>query len=259
MAMRGRSSERRLRRPTNQPGEVPPHVPPAPQSIRRVKPAAVTPAMLRVLQRTAGNAACSALLAVQRQWTAEALISIYKKSGTQKQSDLDLVIGTLVQDGYEVRSFKTAFDTWLYEEDKREEEVEVPTLRGNTDRDEKVIRVNEGLTPDEAASTLFHEVHHVRAKRREPGADLTTEEKESFRKKQHLKEEMKVRQQTEQYRIRQGLPPVKPSYRTRTGEINYAAIRKSVLASKHYNPRGRVRVDRRYEGEKKIEGFSVGK
>ena len=109
-------------------------------------------------------------------------------------------------------------------------------------KDKKEIRLSSGMSNEEAAQTLFHEMGHMsrpQAKTRDEG----------------LKEEIDVRVETEEFAIRQGMPPTRPGYRTADGKVDRAVIEKEIMGSQHYNPTGRRRVSRRYEGEKETTGW----
>ncbi|MDB5064476.1 MAG: hypothetical protein JWM18_910 [Chloroflexi bacterium] len=169
---------------------------------------------------------------VQRAWTADQLMKLFGSD------DNTVVVATLLGNGYQVKSFEKAFDTWKYDADGREEEVELRGLSGNTNTTAKVIRIREDLPPQEAAGTLFHETGHVRSK-----------------VKDYLKQEIAVRVEEELFLIRRGWPPAKPSWRKKDGTVDEDAIRKDIEGSVHYNPMGRTRTGRRYEGEKDITGW----
>jgi hypothetical protein len=77
-------------------------------------------------------------------------------------------------------------------------------LRGNTRKDLKEIRLSSAMTNQEAATTLFHEMRHIAR----PQVKTRDES---------LKEEIDVRVETEEFAIRQGMPPTRPGYRTADG------------------------------------------
>jgi len=149
------------------------------------------------------------------------------------------IVETILDKGITVIRFETAFDTWEYD-DGRVEEDELKGLRGNTDPDTNEIRIRRSLSNEEAATTLFHEVSHT-----------TSPEPE------YLEQEIQVRVTTEEFRIRHGLPPSKPGYRRADGTVDEAFIRKEMEGSPHYNPTGRTRIARRYEGEEEIKGWHL--
>jgi hypothetical protein len=167
-------------------------------------------------------------------WTVESLIKVFTSQGDED------VIKAIVDNGYTVISFETAYDTWRYP-DGKEVEIEVTGLRGNTERDKKEIRILEALTTQQAATALYHEVGHVVRP-----AD-----------QDYLEQEIEVRIATEEFLIKHGWPPFEPEYRNDDGTVNKDAIRKDITGSSHYNPIDRKRIKRRYEGEKKTSGWKV--
>jgi len=169
------------------------------------------------------------------KWTAEGVMKIVFRHGDAR------VIDFLIREGFAVLSFAKAFDKWEYP-DGRTEETLIPGLLGNTCSvvrlgcpRPKEIRLNEALRDAEASATLAHEVAHAEKKASEEDA----------------------RVEGEKFRIRHGMGPQEPDYRKPDGTINEAAIRKEVTASPHYNPVGRRRIGRRYEGEKEIKGWHL--
>lgn len=172
-------------------------------------------------------------LDVDAMWTAEGLMKIFFSKGDQH------VVETIIREGYTIIRFETAYDTWKYD-DGREVEVEITGLRGNTNRQKKEIRIRAGLTNQEAATALFHEVGHV-----------------TSNVKDYLEQEIAVRIETEKFLIKHGWPPFEPNYRNPDGTVNEQAIRDDIMGSSHYNPIGRHRIRRRYEGEKKVEGWRL--
>lgn len=169
------------------------------------------------------------------QWSAEGVMKIVFRHGDAK------TIEFLIREGYKILSFVSAFDKWEYP-DGRTEETEIPGLLGNTcskinfmcARD-KEIRLNVAMQNDKASATLVHEAAHAETGASEPDARVVGE----------------------QFRIRHGMGPQEPEYRKPDGTIDEAAIRKEVKASAHYNPVGRKRVGRRYEGEKEVKGWHL--
>jgi hypothetical protein len=162
---------------------------------------------------------------LHHRWQPEDVVRILAQSGDQN------VITEVFNHGFSILSFNNAFDKWR-NDDGTEEEVPIPTLRGNTNRDEKKIRLRDSLTNQQATQTLFHESHH-----------LTSSVHNG------LEQEIQVRIETERFLIRRGWPPAKPSYRNPDGTINEAAIRADIMGSPHYNPTGRTRIGRRYTGD----------
>ncbi|MDX2152673.1 MAG: DUF4157 domain-containing protein [Bryobacteraceae bacterium] len=161
-------------------------------------------------------------------WTPEAVVSIIARTNPE-------VIRELMDSGWTVIRFDTAFDTWKYD-DGREEEVELTGLLGNTRRDKKEIRLRSELSNKEAASTLVHESTHARM----PLPD-------------YLEDEIQARVVTEKFHIAQGWDESGPGFRNADGTVNEAEIRRKITGSSHYNPVGRKRIGRRYVGEKKVK------
>jgi len=162
-------------------------------------------------------------------WKAEAVAAILAKTNPE-------VIQFIVDEGWTIVRFEKAYDKWEHA-DGSVTENEIPGLRGNTRRDQKKIRLRTDLTNREAASTLFHEAQHARSS--ESG----------------LEDEINARIATEEFHIRQGWPESVPGYRNPDGTVNQEKIRKSVTGSQHYNPTGKKRIGRRYEGEKVVGGW----
>jgi hypothetical protein len=168
-------------------------------------------------------------------WTVDGILKIVFRHGDVK------VIDFLIREGYKVLSFTKAFDKWEYP-DGTIKEVLISGLLGNTCRivnplcpRDKEIRLNAALTNAEASATLVHEAAHAEVQASEVDA----------------------RVEGEKFRIRHGMPPAEPGYRKPDGTINEPAIRSEVAASPHYNPVGRTRVGRRYEGEKETKGWHL--
>jgi len=150
------------------------------------------------------------------------------------------VIKAICDGKIKVISFDAAYDKWKYDDGQvKDEKI---GLRGNTRKDLKEIRLSSAMTNQEAATTLFHEMRHIAR----PQVKTRDES---------LKEEIDVRVETEEFAIRQGMPPTRPGYRTADGKADRAVIEKEILGSTHYNPKGRTRVGRRYEGEKETTGW----
>jgi len=178
-------------------------------------------------------------------WTAAGVIEILRRHGDQH------VIESLIKEGYKVLRFTAAFDKWRYD-DGRVKEEEIKGLRGNTCRvvqppgcpRPKEIRLRKSLSNEAAATTLFHEVGHVTG-----GASRTREEA--------LEQEINVRIATEEFRLRHGMPESQPGYRKPDGTVNKEFIRNQIMASPHYNPTGRTRIGRRYEGEEEVTGWHL--
>ncbi len=174
-----------------------------------------------------------AIASLATEWTAEGVMEILNRQG-----DTDTV-RTIVDRGLRILKFDRAFDTWQYD-DGRVEEVEIPGLLGNTAVPE--IRIRSNLTNERAATTIYHEAHHV--------TSAVTD---------YLEQEISVRVETEAFAIRHGLPETGRGYRTPEGTPNEPAIRTSVETSSHYNPKGRTRIGRRYEPvpQPKVTGWHV--
>jgi hypothetical protein len=170
-------------------------------------------------------------------WTAESVMKVLFAKGDEA------VVRTIIDKGYSILSFETAFDTYRYP-DGKEVEVELEGLKGNTEPDRKEIRIRETLSTQDAATALFHEVGH--AARPKPK-----------NRKEGLEQEIEVRIVTEEFLIRQGWPPFEPEYRNADGTVNKEAIRKDIMGSSHYNPKDRKFVRRRYVGEKPVKGWKV--
>ncbi|MEP7012876.1 MAG: DUF4157 domain-containing protein [Acidobacteriota bacterium] len=168
-------------------------------------------------------------------WSVEGILKNVFRHGDVK------VIDFLIRESYKILSFTGAFDKWEYP-DGRIEETLIPGLWGNTCRvvrplcpRAREIRLNVAMTNAEASATLVHEVAHAEVNASEVDA----------------------RVEGEKYRIRHGMAPAEPDYRKPDGSIDEPAIRKEVTASPHYNPVGRTRVGRRYEGEKEVRGWHL--
>lgn len=143
---------------------------------------------------------------------------------------------------WKVISFDTAFDKWRDDKTGTETENELKGLQGNTVRGAKEIRLRKSLSDRKAASVLFHEGFH----------GLNPPKKNT--RIASLQNEVQARVATEKLHIRQGWPESVPGYRTKKNRVDVAFIEKQILNSKHYNPKGRTRIDRRYVGEVTIGG-----
>lgn len=174
-----------------------------------------------------------AIAAMGGKWTVDEVMKILNRHGDEH------IVKTIIDQGYTIIRFETAFDKWRYADGSIKEE-ELKGLRGNTLRGAKEIRIRDSLSTETAASTLYHEVSHVESK--EPD---------------YLKQEIDVRVETEEFKIRHGLPPTKPQYRNPDGTVNRAFIKKEIESSPHYNPVGRTRIGRRYVNEKKVSGWKM--
>jgi hypothetical protein len=178
-------------------------------------------------------------------WTARRVRAILQHEGR------DAILDELAANGWGVWSFTTAFDTWQYPDGHTKEE-EVQGLRGNTDRDAKLIRISEHLDDESAATTLIHESFHFLATPEMNPHPAATHE-------QFLQEEVDARVSAEEYRIKRGLPPTKPGYRKPDGTVDVAFIHTEVFASPHYNPTTRHRVgQRRWVGDHRVPGMPPG-
>ena len=169
-------------------------------------------------------------------WTAESLMQIFYSKGDEH------VVKTIIDQGIPVYSFESAFDTWLMPDGSKTEE-EVWTLQGSQDPKTNEIYLPEGLTTEQAATALFHEVAHAQRPK-------TQDQQE---------QEIEVRIATEEFNIKHGFPPFEKEYRNSDGTINKDAIRRDVTSSGHYNRRGPTRkwLSRRYVGKKKISGWKL--
>jgi hypothetical protein len=146
----------------------------------------------------------------------------------------------IARDGLQIVFFRTGFDTWRYP-DGRIEEVAITGLRGNLNKDTRTIRLNEALTVQIMAETLYHELQHW-VHHQDPAGP------------RGLESEIQARIATEQLAIERGRPPTGPGYRTTDGRVDEAAIRAQMASSSHYSPTGRKRIARRYEGETPVPG-----
>lgn len=146
--------------------------------------------------------------------------------------------------GYKIFRFKTAFDKWRYNADGHTEEAEATEVGGNTDYDEKKVRIRESLSNEVAASTIAHEGKHATL-----GKPRSQQER--------LEGEVKAREDEEGFRYRHGQSANVSSARTSKGGTDTAALRQFVTGSDHYNPTNRRHVARRYDGESPAEGWDL--
>ena len=180
-------------------------------------------------------APASAPVAIGIALTFQRVIDIMCTNATMRDA-----FAMIDRDGISIVGFRTGFDTWTYD-DGRVEEVPIPGLRGNTDIAGRTIRLNERLSAEDMAMTLFHELQHW-AHRQDPAGP------------RGLESEIQARIATEQLAIDRGMPPTRPGYRTADGHVDEAAIRRDMKSSSHYSPTGRRRTGRRYEGEVRVPG-----
>lgn len=144
--------------------------------------------------------------------------------------------------GYKIFRFKTVFDTWKNKSDGQSEEKEDESVLGNTDWDDKKVRIRESLSDEVAASTIAHEGKHA----------VLGKPKS---KKEKLDGEIAAREDEESFRYRHGQAVNTPSARTAQGTPDTAAIRKFVTGSEHYNSSTKQFVKREYAGEAPTEGW----
>ena len=139
--------------------------------------------------------------------------------------------------GLTVVSFEKATDIWRYI-NSGELEYKDLSLNLNGNRSGKIIRLNARLNDEQAAKTLFHEIQHT-----EP----------ELKSLDYLENEIEVRIRSEQFAIDMGIPATMPKHRKRQGNRvvpNREAIEQYVLGSSYYNPKGKRRIKRTYEGQK---------
>ena len=147
--------------------------------------------------------------------------------------------------GLVVISFSKATDVWKYDSGKIVYEDITARLHGNSSKNK--IRINVNLNDTQAAKTLFHEIQHT-----DPILDSLG----------YLEEEVAVRIRTEQFAIDKKLPTTGKNYRKKQGKNyvpNEIAIRESVYNSSHYNPKGRRRIDRTYDGQIRYSNWKCPK
>ena len=156
------------------------------------------------------------------------------------------ILKQVLDAGFAIFRFETAYDKWKYHSDGHEEEEELTGLQGNTDRDvaPKRIRLRNSLTNENAARTLFHESDHALAP--EPTTDA-----------EYLEGEVHARIKGEEFGDRHGMPEYQPGYRGAKGKPNASFIRGEIAGSDHYNPTTRDRIGRRYEGETITAGWDT--
>jgi hypothetical protein len=172
---------------------------------------------------------------VIRRWTRQGVLN--ELCGNFGQ----IAINAIRLQRIRIRSFTNAFDRWRFP-DGTERENSLPGLRGNTRIDRRTIRLRQSLSDRSAASTLFHEMQHwFHSRRTTPITGLESE--------------IRARISTERYHIMRGWPESVPGYRRPNGTVDEAFIRNEVMGSSHYNPQGRVRVGRRYVGERAVRGW----
>jgi Domain of unknown function (DUF4157) len=152
-----------------------------------------------------------------------------------RNSEMQRAFEMIARDGIRIVTFETAFDTWKYDTGQIREE-EVTGLRGNTDHPGGTIRLNQALSAEDMAETLYHELQHW-SHRQDPTGP------------RGLESEIQARIATERLAIERGRPPTRPGYRTADGRVDEAAIRRDITGSQHYNPTNREWVSRRYVGE----------
>lgn len=174
-----------------------------------------------------------AMAAMGGKWSVKGVMEILHRHGDEH------VLKTVIDQGYSIIRFETAFDKWRYD-DGTIKENEIKGLRGNILRGVKEIRIRDSLSNETAASTFYHEASHAQSK--EPD---------------RIKQEIDVRVETEEFKIRHGLPPTRAGYRNPDGTVNRAFIKNEIEKSPHYKPVGRKRIGRRYVNEKKISGWKM--
>ncbi|WP_417799654.1 eCIS core domain-containing protein [Tenacibaculum sp.] len=153
------------------------------------------------------------------------------------------VIQMLKDKGYTIKIFTSAYDFWKdIKTGKITKSNLSKRLRGNTEKHTNTIRLNANLSIEDAAMTLYHELHHAYSKETD-----------------YLKQEIEVRILTEQFAIDNNLPETGKNYRTKSNEVNKKYIENQIMSSSHYNPKGRVRVKRTYGGEKIVGPWIVPK
>jgi hypothetical protein len=172
-------------------------------------------------------------ISLGEEWTVAGVKQILSRHGDQR------VLKVITDQNYKIFRFTTAFEKWRYD-DGHEEEEEMTGLKGITLPPDKKIGIRKVLNNQQASSTLFHELNHVIS----PVAE-------------DLEQEVQVRVETEKFRIRHGMPPVKPQYRKPDGTIDEAFIRGEITGSQEYNPTGRQRVSIRFVGEEEVTGWAV--
>lgn len=162
------------------------------------------------------------------------LMNVFYKVGRED------VIKIIIDHGYTIKTFEKAFDKWEHPDGSETVTDLSKRLNGNTQKSSKTIRLNKGLPVQNAAMTLFHELMHV----------VSTET-------DYLEQEIEVRIKSEQFAIDSGFPPTRSNYRKKDGTVDKDEIRKEIMGSSHYNPSGKKRIDRWYEGEKTIGPWAL--
>ena len=180
------------------------------------------------------------LLAGYLPWSPNTMVTFLSNRGDQT------VIEDLLNVGYRIVSFRTAYFNWRYN-NGTETEDEATGLYGATcvtglemgcSRGAEIL-IRSGLLTNEAASTLFHERGHV----------ISTEPA-------YLEQEIQVRIDEEEFRIRHNMPSGGQGYRNPDGTVNEAAIRQSVMTSSVYNPTNRTMIGMWYEGRRRTGGWA---
>jgi len=174
-------------------------------------------------------------------WNPNTMVTFLASSGDQN------VIQSLLNAGFSIIRFSTAFFTWRDNASGAETEEEATGLMGETCATGQVmgcargseILIRSGQNTNEAASTLLHERGHVVSN--EPD---------------YLEQEIQIRIAEEEFRIRHNMPPGGPGYRNPDGTVNEAAIRQSVIGSNVYNPSTRRMIGLRYQGRRRTSGWA---
>lgn len=168
-------------------------------------------------------------------WDADGVMQIMHRHGDEH------IIRTILDENLHVLQFDTLFITYEYN-DGRIEEEEATNVRGSQRGHDILIRSN--LTNEEAAEVLYHEVTHY---------NISTIPDRN-------EEEIRVRIETEEFKIRHGLPAT-PGYRNPDGTVNQQAIRSDVASRPHYNPQlvGRSEISRRYvpDPQREVTGWRM--
>ncbi|MFH7319093.1 DUF4157 domain-containing protein [Desulfurivibrio sp. D14AmB] len=174
-------------------------------------------------------------------WNPNTIVTFLARRGDQD------TIQSLLAAGYGIYRFTTTMVTWRDNATGVEtEEDETGSLGGTCETGREMgcvgareILIRTGLPTDEAASTLFHERGHVISG--EPD---------------YLEQEIQVRIDEENFRIRHNMPEAEPGYRNPDGTVNEAAIRLSVTGSDFYNPTTRTMVALRDTGRRRTLGWA---
>ncbi len=157
-----------------------------------------------------------------------------------RRDDTKQILERIERDAVQIVLFETAFDKWKYD-DGREEQNELRGLSGNTEPATRKIRLRQSLPVDEMMMTLYHEMQHWIHRQAPRGP-------------RGLESEIQARIASERLAIDSGRPPTRTGYRKADGTVDEAFIRAEINASPHYNPTGRERIGRRYEGETVVSG-----